>query len=171
MAGLFALVPLTERFVLTATWAAAAFAFISSGFGVLAIFADRTKEFLELAFRQSKPDVAVDLAVEPNGKGRILIQPLNEVPFECDWCVVTLHNEIISAIGLEWPRIHPRKDMPVFGYEEHLNLQKVKNGYVELRFTYRSVHAPEFPKLQLSGKIFRRYKLSSDMQLLPEGAV
>ena len=100
----------------------------------------------------------------------VLIQPLNDVPFECDWRVVTRNDVVVSGIGLEWTKVVPKPGISIYHGDVDVSLDRLQDGYVELRFSFRSIFASDYPELTLSDRLFRPYRLrpSGELELLSE---
>jgi hypothetical protein len=158
--GLFTLINFFEK---GATLLSVILAFISGIFGLLALIADKRKDVLELQFRKTSPELNVSIKTgEESNRLLVVIEPLNKVPFEYDWCIVTENNIMVTSIHLEWGKIIPNESSTFFTTPASIDMAKVTNNYLELRFKYRSVHAAEFPQENLFGKIVKPYTLTPD---------
>jgi hypothetical protein len=159
-AGLWALIDISSK---VATFSAVGFAFLSGLAGLLAIVADKQKDKVEIAFKKTRPDIAVDIKTgQEDEQFYVVIQPRNKVPFECCWRIVTQENQVVSGVMLDWAKIVPDDKHRLFLHRANIDLNRVINDYLELRFEYRSAYAAELNESSLKGDIVRRYKLSPD---------
>jgi len=128
------------------------FAFLSATAGFVVLIADKRKGQLENDFKRTRPEMEVAIVPgQKNGDFFVLIKPHNNIPFEERWVIVTLNNAIISGIPLGWVKIVPHAECPYFLEKADMNLSKVRDNYIELRFDYRSIFAADLPKLTLGG--------------------
>jgi hypothetical protein len=161
--GLFTVIDIFEK---SATLLAVILAFISGICGLLVLIADKRKEVLEMRFRKTSPEVDASIKTgEASGQLLVVVEPRNKVSFEYDWCIVTENNIMVTGIHLEWGKIIPNESRPFFKVLASIDMDKVTNNYLELRFKYRSVYAAEFPQENLLGKIVKSYTLTPDKKL------
>ena len=151
------------------SWYPAVLAFVAGLLGVFSEIAARRKEGLEETFKTTAPQVDANLARKADGSFEVIIRPFNDVPFECDWRVVTRNVIIISGISVgPWVKVVPKPGTRVYrGAVQDMNLHRVQDGYVELRFRFHSIFADEYPELSLSGHIFHPYRLRASGELVP----
>lgn len=163
LSGLAGLAAMIQTLSKVTTWLAVIFAFLSGITGIMVVVANKRKEALEDAFKRTPPhiEVAIETGKEDE-KFYVIIKPRNKVPFECQWLIVTQNNQVISGVPLDWVKIFPNDKYPFFQHCENINLNSVLYNYIELRFSYRSIYAPELKNSNLSGELIRRYKLSPD---------
>jgi hypothetical protein len=163
VAGIIGLFTPADQFSKTATIISVALAFLSGIVGLLAMLATKSKEKLEQELKITHPrmDVAIK-TVEATGQLLVVIKPLNKVPFECKWLIVTRNNIVVSGLQLDWIRLIPNDATPFFQSPAEFALDKVVDNYVELRFSYRSIYADELPKENLAGRLVKSYKVTSD---------
>jgi len=159
-AALAALLPISSL------WAAV-LALLAGLGDVFSFISARRKERLEEAFKKTPPQVEASLQRNADGSFVVLIRPLNDVPFECDWRVVTKNDVVVSGISLEWAKVVPKQHISVYREHADLDLDKVRDEYVELRFSFRSVFASDYPELTLSDRIFCPYRLRPSGVLEP----
>ena len=110
--------------------------------------------------KNTRPVVDASLG-NSESKGNILLQivPSNKIPFKARWLVVTENNQVVSGILLEEPIIIPKDDQERILYEVTINNDKVVNNYIELRFSFESVYAPESINAEhLKGEIKKQYR-------------
>ena|SRR5215213_10868423 len=149
------------------SWYPAVLAFLAGLLGIFSEIATRQKERLEEVFKKSPPCVDASLGRTNDGSFVVNIWPLNDVPFECDWRVVTKNNKIVSGIALKWTKIVPKQGTSVYRGPVSVDFDKVEEGYVELRFSYRSIFASDYPELTLSDRTFHPYRLLPNGELGP----
>ncbi len=142
---------------------AVGFAFLSALAGILALLAGRQKEKLEEAFKRTPPDIDVGIKTgEEDQEFYVVVEPQNRVPFEFQWLVVTGNNQVISGLQLDWEKIFPDEQYKPMLQRARINLAKVIDDYIELRFHYRSIYADEVGDPKLCGRLIKRYNLSQD---------
>ncbi len=74
--------------------------------------------------------------------------------------VVTKKDILVTEFPLEWTKTYPSKAPQRFNQlVEPLHPEKISEGYIELRFEYRSLHATELGLSELSGTIIRKYRI------------
>ena len=165
LSGITGLLSLANVVPQVLTIASVVLAFVSGSAGLFALIADKRKDKLEDKFKRTPPKVEATIKTgQEDGKFYVVIEPRNDVPFEEQWMIVTLNNEIISGIPLDWTKIVPNSEHPHFHQQAGMDLSKVRDGYIELRFNYRSVFAAELPNLDLAGRFVKRYRLSPDQK-------
>jgi hypothetical protein len=139
------------------------FAFVSGFAGLLALVAEKRKHELEDTQKRTPPKLDVAIKTdESGGQFYVVIEPKNNVAFEEQFLIVTRNDEIISGVPLDWAKIFPNSASPNLLALANMDLSKVKDNYVELRFQFRSIYSAELPDLNLSGKLIKRYSLSPD---------
>jgi hypothetical protein len=163
LSGIAGLFTTNENFSLLATWVTVILAFLSAALGVSSLLIEKHKDTAEKIFKKTKPNMNIDIKTgESNKKLLVVIEPLNEVPFEYNYKIVTRNNIIISGIFLEWGKIYPSKDQPYLLELANIDLSKVIDDYVELRFNYRSIYSIELNDSNLTGKLIKSYRLARD---------
>jgi len=163
LAGIVSLLTLIESVSLAMTWTATALAFISAICGVATLIFDKRKDTLEETLKKTRPELNVSIKTGQNNQNLyVVIEPINEVPFEYNIKIVTRENIMVSGIMLDWGKIYPDKKRSVVLHPAGINLTKVADNYIELRFDYRSVYAAELHDTSLTGKLVKSYKLSED---------
>jgi hypothetical protein len=69
---------------------------------------------------------------------------------------------VVSGLHTEWGKILLNDETSILTEDAQIDMDKVLDDYVELRFDYRSIYAHELPNLDLSGKLTRAYTLTPD---------
>lgn len=153
----------------SAKWASATFAFLAAATSLVAILADSAIEDWRKQIRSTLPIVDVELKQLEDLRFYVLVESKNLIPFEFTWVAVTQRDIIISPIMMGWETVYPTKDRHVFAYETTLQLERVIEDYVELRFQYRSAYSAEqnYPDALKEEKILK-YKLANGrLEALP----
>jgi len=137
--------------------------------------ADRkTKEDLAERQRRTAPAIhVVGLVLHENGMFQTVVECTNDIPFEFRSVIVTENGQGIMgppngvSVILGFTKFFPSSQGRVLRFEDHVNLDRVANGYIELRFTYRSL---SYEELHLPGHfalITRKFRLLSGGSLVP----
>lgn len=141
-------------------------AFLSGLLGLISKFIDKRQDELEIIFKKTKPDMDVSIkrGVE-DGKFYVVIEHKNKVPFNYNFIVTTRNDKVVSGILLERPLIYPDKNITKTLHHVNIKMAQVIDDYIELRFDFRSLYAPNFPKEDLKGSIVNSQKASTLMPL------
>lgn len=142
------------------------FLFAMSGQYVQSLITDHVeslKEQVEVQRKHTAPALLSDVALVGGNKVKIIISAENDIPVLAKWLFVTKNNQVISGIMMESVRLHPTKASAKWNHTQELQLDRIKDGYVEFRLDYESVYSPELGgPPNLSGKIVRAYQLAND---------
>ncbi len=141
-------------------WIAAILWLVAAIFGGVAILTDRRIESLNLVLKKTPPQLRVELRAYEHGKFFLHVESLNFIPFECNYMLLNRFNESLTGIPIEWVKVYPTKEEPDAQHEPHLDLSKVPDGYVKLKFDYRSIHYEELRIPELAGTIEIEYDIS-----------
>ena len=76
------------------------------------------------------------------GSTLLEIRCKNEIPFNATWLVVTRENRLVSPFMTAPMKIVP-EGTPIFKIPIQIKERNVVGEYIELRFTYDSIHSPE----------------------------
>ena len=96
------------------------------------------------------------------GETLLEIKAKNEIPFTARWSVLTTRNEYVSGIMLDDFEVHPTEEESRFLVKVHINGDKVRKNYIELRFTFTSLYSAELnDPPNLKGGIVKKYRYSS----------
>jgi hypothetical protein len=161
ISGIFRLVePLANVFTIIAI----ILAFFSGICGFLSRLLDHRTRVLGERAKKLPPELDVSIKTsEESGELLVIIEPKNKVPFEYQWLIVTKDNIVVSGLPLEWGKLYPNNYKGKFIFEPaKFNKDRVAEGYIELRFKYRSPYAAEFADPNLVGLVTRRYQLTPD---------
>ncbi|GEM_PF-2338449 len=110
------------------------------------------------------PIIEAQLGISEKGNFYVVVDSKNDTPFKARWCVVTEKDIIVDGVMLEEVQCYPFKQNRHWQYKDHLDKNKVVNGYLELRFDYRSIYFEELgrPK-ELYGRTIHKYKLVNEV--------
>jgi hypothetical protein len=149
-----------------ATWLSVTMAFLAGIAGLVRVLATSRVETLTTERKKTPPliDVKMRASSSPN-QLVVLWESKNLIPFECQWTVVT-HDRRVGTIPIEWIKIYPTAEDKKFHSIEDIDRQKVIDGYIEIRFRYRSIYAAEMNIPELSGEIVQTYKIAEDGSLV-----
>lgn len=150
----------------TATWFSVGLAFLAGIAGLVRVVASSRAETLTVEKKKTPPSLEVRLQRSGRDSLLVLIESKNLIPFECQWVIVTHDNRVVSGLQLDWAKIYPTLQNKLFHESEQIDLTKVRDNYIEIRFDYRSIYAAEMNLPALSGKLTRSYKLSEDERSL-----
>ena len=96
------------------------------------------------------------------GETLLEIKAKNEIPFTARWSVVTTRNEVVSGIMLEDFEAHPAKEKSRLLVKVSINADKVRENYIELRFSFTSLYSAELNNPpNLKGEIDKKYRYFS----------
>lgn len=145
-----------------ATFASVLFAFLAGLAGIVVVIADNRKQTLNAEFMNTPPALDVSIRTGEDHQFYVVIEAKNLIPFEFQYIIVTQGNTVLSGVPLEWTKVYPKKGAMLFQHRENLALERVKGGYAELVFDYRSLFAVEIGHAGLSGRLLKKYQLSKD---------
>jgi hypothetical protein len=95
-------------------------------------------------FERTPPDLEFVGARLQGGSLIVAVKSINRVPFSCRWVCVTIANQIVGGILTQDEQVFPDA-LPerafVFAYQ--LQLSRIRERYLELRFRYESAYPPK----------------------------
>lgn len=108
----------------------------------------------------------LDAYLAPAGRGKVALEMKSEnlIPFEYRYAIVTERDIIVTGIPMSMAKVYPKKDSPLSYLLLDLQLDRITNNYLEMRFTFESVYAEEFGLPAQT--ITRKYKLGADQVTL-----
>lgn len=119
----------------------------------------KLKSEAKLIMKNTKPELDAFIAKsEKTGKLLLVIDTKNKIPFSADWFVTTEADVIVSGILIEKPVIHPQKSNQRFTHQISIDTTKVKNDYIELRFSFDSIYSSELNDPRLKDHFVKKYK-------------
>jgi nitrate reductase NapAB chaperone NapD len=133
LAGLAGLLKTVEEIAQVANVLSIVLAFLAALAGLAAKLADKRKQALEEAHMRTCPEMEVAIKTSSNsGRFLVVVEPHNNVPFEYDWKIVTRNNLIISGMHLQWGRVDPNPQTPVFTERADFDVSRVVDDYIGL---------------------------------------
>lgn len=122
--------------------------------------AQRKAEEAAEALRRTPPKIEAGLAFFRDNRLHAVVDSLTTVPFEHQWVIVTTKDILVTGFPLEWTKTYPAKGSQRFNQlVDPINFEKIVDGYIELRFEYRSLYAAELGLTELSGSIVKKYRV------------
>lgn len=133
---------------------------VSNITGELATQREREEE----AERIRRTPPRIDAYLVPVGKGKVNLQikSNNLIPFEYRYDIVTEDNLIVAPFPVSMAKIYPDKNHMLFFLTTDLQLERIKNHYLELRFTFQSLSNEELHLPGHEGAIVRKYRIGDD---------
>jgi hypothetical protein len=120
--------------------------------------------------RHTAPIIEVGLTSVPEpGKVMVYFESKNLVPFEYRYVVTTEDNLVVSGIPLGFTKAYPKSGPKGSGFYsvDQLQWERIKNNYLEIRFTFQSMSYEDLRLPGHSATIIRKYKIGSDGALIP----
>ncbi len=116
--------------------------------------------------RTRRTPPSLDAYLVPTGRGKVNIEIKSEnlIPFAYRYVLVTEKNVIVSGFPVSMARAYPEKGKSLMYIPADIQLNRVTNGYLELRFTFESVYADEFHLP--AREIVRKYRIDADQASL-----
>ena len=110
--------------------------------------------------KRTPPSIDAQLAVSDKGNLYVVIEAKNQIPLKSRWLVVTEENQVVSGLMIQDAEFHPSQEKKRWQDKLHIDKEKIRNDYLELRMDYRSVYAAELDHPErVTGKIVHKYKL------------
>jgi hypothetical protein len=120
------------------------------------------KENLE-NLKQTSPNIDAVLTISNDNKFIIVIKTLNSVPFEYMFSITNRDGTFVhNNLQFDWSKLHPAPGRSYVRHTSH-ELKNVKEDYVILHLSYRSVYAAEFNyPPHLVGQIEHVYRIPNE---------
>ena len=116
--------------------------------------------------RRTPPVISAELRAIGPGKLVVVLKSENLIPFEFHAVVVTTENLMVSGLPLDWPKVFPTGNLSVFYSNVDIQWAIVREGYLELRVSYRSL-APELLGTPgHSGSIVKKYRVTGAREIV-----
>jgi hypothetical protein len=96
------------------------------------------------------------------GKVNLQIKSNNLIPFEYRYFIATEENIVVAGLPLSMAKVYPDKDHDLFFLPIDLQLERVKNYCLELRFIFQSLSNEELHLPGHEGEIIRKYRIGAD---------
>jgi hypothetical protein len=116
--------------------------------------------------RRTAPILTAYLAPVRKGKVRVYVKSENLIPFEYRYVIATENNVLVSGLPLSMSRAFPKAGNALFYNEADIQLDRVRNSYLELRYTFSSLSFEELRLPGHQGTIVQKYKLGTDQASL-----
>jgi hypothetical protein len=120
--------------------------------------------------RRTPPQVSARLELGNEGKFNVVITSKNLIAFECQYFVLTKDNQLVDGIPIGWLKVFPNRKKRTFLASTPIQRDRVRDGYLELHFEYKSLAADELNLPGHRGSIVRKYRITDDQtSLVPIG--
>jgi hypothetical protein len=112
--------------------------------------------------RRTPPKIMVGL--EPVGKGKVNISFVSQnlIPFEYRYDICTKDSVIVAGVPLAMSKVYPRTDHATFSIPVDIQLDRVKDNYLEFHFRFQSLSYDELHLAGHAGQITVKYLISPD---------
>ena len=123
--------------------------------------------------RRTAPIITIGLTSVPEpGKVMVYFESKNLIPFEYSYVITTRDNLVVSGVPTMFTKVYPKDGKESrFWSLDALHWAQIKDDYLEIRFTYRSLAYEELRLPQHSATMIRKFKIAGDgtLQLLDNG--
>jgi hypothetical protein len=110
---------------------------------IIQLLCEKRASTLEERRKLTPPAMTVKAVLESPTLVKLAIISDNLIPFECQWLICTAGNQVVGPVPLEWTKILPSKGRRLFLADDHIQPNKVRDGHLEIRFSFRSPYATE----------------------------
>lgn len=121
--------------------------------------AQREEQEEKERIRRTAPKLDAYLEVQGKGKVNLEIKSRNLIPFEYRYVVVTEKNLVVAPLPITMSKVYPDKDHDLFFLPISLQLDRIKDHYLELRFTFESLSFDQFHLPGHEGEIIKKYRI------------
>jgi hypothetical protein len=98
--------------------------------------------------RRTPPKIAVGLTPAGKGKVNITVVSQNLIPFEYLYDICTKDNVVVARYPMAMSKVYPRADHATVSVPVDIQLDRVKDNYLEFHFMFKSL---SFDELHLAG--------------------
>jgi hypothetical protein len=112
--------------------------------------------------RRTPPKIAVGLTPAGKGKVNITVVSQNLIPFEYRYDICTKDNVIVAGYPTAMSKVYPRADHATVSVPVDIQLDRVKDNYLEFHFAFKSLSYDELHLAGHAGQITLKYLISSD---------
>ena len=112
--------------------------------------------------RRTPPIIAVGLAPVGKGKVNISFVSQNLIPFEYRYDICTKDGVAVAGIPMTMSKVYPRADHAIFSVPVELQLDRIKDNYLEFHFIFKSLSYDELHLAGHAGQITLKYLISPD---------
>lgn len=115
----------------------------------------------EAARKGTSPQINVQLVRDPQSdQALVAVTALNDIPFKARWLIVTEQDEVVGGVMLQDVEFHPAAGRNTWSYQAGIDMARIRNGLLELRFEWWSVYSAELNNPEaLRGRTVHRYRL------------
>ena len=123
---------------------------------------DTLRQRAEVQMKHTSPSLTADVTLVDSSNVKIVVAAQNYIPVRANWLFVTKDNQVVSGIMTEKIELHPTAASSKWNHTQSLQLDRVKDGFIELRLDYVSVYSAEVGNpSNLTGRIVRAYQLAN----------
>jgi hypothetical protein len=112
--------------------------------------------------RRTPPKIAGGLTPVGKGKVNITVVSQNLIPFEYRYDICTKDNVIVAGYPTAMSKVYPRADHATVSVPADIQLDRVKDNYLEFHFTFKSLSFDELHLAGHAGQITVKYLISPD---------
>lgn len=128
------------------------------------------EDAIEKVLTSSYPKLKLLVRHEGGEKYRLVIECMNDSPFECQYMYKLQNNHVVSGIPLEWLTIAPTAQRRRFNSSDELKRPGAEN--LLLKFSYRDVFDPARPRMVKETVVTQTYSgVGSEFTLVGEEIV
>jgi hypothetical protein len=122
----------------------------------------RRAEAEQERIRRTPPKIVAFLTSTGHGKVNVSVESKNLIPFEYRYVIVTENNEVVAPFPVGMAKVYPTRTQSSFSFPVDLQLERIKNSYIELSLTFQSLSYEELHLEGHAGEIVSKYRLSAD---------
>jgi hypothetical protein len=112
--------------------------------------------------RRTPPKFLADLKARAPQNLWVAIISENLIPFEYEYVIVSMNNEPVSPLMLDWTKLFPTEQNRHFYSDVNVNWERVKDKYLELQFRFRSLAPDLFKESGHEGRIIKKYRVDDN---------
>ena len=112
--------------------------------------------------RRTPPKIMA--ALLPAGKGKVIVSMVSQnlIPFQYRYTICTKNNVVVAGIPMGMTKVYPREGQATFSVPTDIQLDRLQDGYLELRFVFTSLSYEELNLPGHAGQIVAKYILGLD---------
>jgi hypothetical protein len=96
----------------------------------------------------------------------VSIKSENLIPFEFKYRINTTNDLLVSPLMLEYIKVFPTEQHQLFHRYVNIDWERIKDKYVELEFTFRSLVPELFNENGHTGSITKKYRVEDNGDLM-----
>jgi hypothetical protein len=112
--------------------------------------------------RRTPPKIIVGLKPVTKGKVIVSIVSQNLIPFQYRYMISTKNDLLVAPFPMGMSKAYPREGQASFSFPTDIQVDRVQDGYLELRFTFMSLSYEELHLPGHAGEIIVKYQLGPD---------